>query len=96
MESRRTLRTASEQCFLALIDPADGRGFGVEWPGEHRQAVIVDDVDSRGANAVIWRFQLEQLHSFPALLSAATVGAERRAGQGTNSRFRSRDDDGAA
>lgn len=47
----------SEQYLLALIDPADGGGFGLEWSGTNTDTVVVDDVDSCGVDAIIGWFE---------------------------------------
>ena len=56
---------AADQRFLALIDPANGGGLRVERSGTDAYAVVVDDVDSHGTDAVIWRLELQQLHGSP-------------------------------
>jgi hypothetical protein len=56
---------AADQRFLALIDPANGRGFRIERSGTDAYAVIVDYVDSHGTDPVIWRLKLQQLHGSP-------------------------------
>jgi hypothetical protein len=61
---RFTLRTTDER-FLALIDPANGSHLRIEGPGTDAYAVIVDDVDSHGTDAIIWRLELRQLHGSP-------------------------------
>ena len=64
--NRRFASRAADQRFLALIDPANGSGFKIEWSGTDAYAVIVDDVNPHDAHAIIWRLNLQQLHGSPA------------------------------
>ena len=67
MSRERSLWTAQVHCLLALNDPGDGSHFGLKWSGEDAQAVIIDDVDTRAVNAIIWWLEFQQLHRLPAL-----------------------------
>jgi hypothetical protein len=64
MNRRFSLRTA-DQRFLALIDPANGDGFRIEWSGTDAYAVIVDDVDSWYGRHNPAALELQQLHGSP-------------------------------
>ena len=53
---------------LTEVNPGNGCDFGVERPGTDVLTVVVDDVDSRGADAVAWRIEFQQLHRSLAFL----------------------------
>ena len=77
MKRRFALRAAFQR-FLVLIDPANGGRFRIEWSGTDAYPVIVDDVDSNGTDAIIWRLELQQLHGSPA---AVVCGDGRSGGE---------------
>jgi hypothetical protein len=49
--------TVSDQRLLASLDPAEGIDFGFEWSGTNTDAIVIDDVDSYGADAIIGWFK---------------------------------------
>jgi hypothetical protein len=77
-----------DEVLLTEVNPGNGRDFGVEWPGADALTVVVDDIESRRADAVAWRIEFQQLHRSLAFLGK---GDDKGGGvlvQSTKARFR--------
>ena len=73
---------------LTEVNPGNGCDFGVERPGTDVLTVVVDDVDSRGADAVAWRIEFQQLHRSLAFLGESDGKGSDVLVQSTKARFR--------
>ena len=73
---------------LTEVNPGYGCDFGVERPGADVLTVVVNDVDSRGADAVAWRIEFQQLHRSLAFLGESDGKGSDVSVQSTKARFR--------
>ena len=73
---------------LTEVNPGNGCDFGVKWPGTDVLTVVVDDIDSRRADAVAWRIEFQQLHNSLAFLGEDDGKGGGVLVQSTKARFR--------